>query len=76
MNDLLTELVARARALPPEDRERLVEALLDSLHEPVDVGLDAGWEAEIARRLEEHDKGLSPAIDAAEVFAKARRLAQ
>ena len=42
MNDLLTELVERARALPPEDRERLVEALLDSLHEPVDVGLDAG----------------------------------
>ena len=73
MSDLLADLVERARALPPEDRERLVEALLDSLHEPVDFGLDAGWEAEIARRLQEHDKGLVPAVDAAEVFARARR---
>jgi len=76
MKDQFSELVDRARALPAEDRERLVEALLESLGEPVAVGLDASWEAEIARRLDDHDQGRSKGIDAAEVFAKARRLAQ
>ena len=34
MPDPVAELVERGRALPPEDRERLVDQLLESLNEP------------------------------------------
>ena len=76
MPDQVTELVARGRALPPRDRERLIDQLLESLNEPAAAELDASWEAEIQRRLAEYDRGEIIAIDAQEVFAKARRLAR
>ena len=76
MSDLIAELVERSRALPPQDRERLAEQLLESLNEPAVAMLDGAWESEIERRLDEYDRGQVAAIDAEEVFAKARRLAQ
>jgi putative addiction module component (TIGR02574 family) len=76
MPDQVSELVKRGRALAPEDRERLVDQLLESLNEPAAAELNAAWEAEIERRLAEHDGGTVQAVDAAEVFAKARRIAQ
>lgn len=76
MPDQVSELVKRGRALPPEDRERLVDQLLESLNEPAAAELSAAWEAEIGRRLAEYDQGSVQAIDAEEVFAKARRIAQ
>ena len=76
MPDQVSELVQRGRALAPEDRERLVDQLLESLNEPAAAELSAAWEAEIERRLGEFDRGESQAIDAEEVFAKARRMAQ
>jgi|GEM_PF-907498 len=75
-DDQVAELVERGRALNPQDRERLVDQLLESLNEPAATQLDAAWEAEIQRRLAEYDRGEVVAIDAEEVFAKARRLAQ
>jgi putative addiction module component (TIGR02574 family) len=76
MTDQVSELVKRGRALPPEDRERLVDQLLESLNEPAAAELNAAWESEIERRLAEYDQGSVQAIDAEEVFAKARRIAQ
>jgi putative addiction module component (TIGR02574 family) len=76
MADQVSELVKRGRALAPEDRERLVDQLLESLNEPAAAELNAAWETEIERRLAEYDGGKVLAIDAAEVFAKARRIAQ
>lgn len=76
MPDHVSELVARGRSLPPEDRERLVDQLLESLNEPAAAELHAAWESEIQRRLAEYDRGVVQGIDAEEVFAKARRLAQ
>ena len=76
MADQVAELVKRARALAPQERERLVDQLLESINEPAAAELDAAWEAEIERRLAEYDRGDVQAIDAEEVFAKARRLAQ
>jgi putative addiction module component (TIGR02574 family) len=76
MPDPISELVKRGRALAPQDRERLVDQLLESLNEPAAAELDASWEAEIERRLAEYDRGETPATDAEEVFAKARRLAR
>jgi putative addiction module component (TIGR02574 family) len=60
--------------LPPEERERLVEGLLESLNESASSSLDPAWEAEIERRLAEYDRGEVKAIDADVVFAKARKL--
>ncbi len=76
MPDQVSELVKRGRALAPEDRERLVDQLLESLNEPAAAELNAAWEAEIERRLAEYDAGTVQAVDAAEVFARARRIAQ
>ncbi|MGE3809566.1 MAG: addiction module protein [Gemmataceae bacterium] len=75
-HDQVSELAKLGRALAPEDLERLVDLLLESLHEPAASTLDATWEAEIQRRLAEYDRGDVHAIDAEEVFAKARHLAQ
>jgi putative addiction module component (TIGR02574 family) len=74
MTDEVSELAQRGRALPPADRERLVDQLLESLDEPAASALDAAWEGEISRRLAEYDQGRVQAIDAEEVFAKARRI--
>ena len=75
MQDHVAELVRQGRQLPPADRERLVEGLLESLHAPGVQGLDASWEQEIERRLAEYDSGTVQAIDADVVFAKARKIA-
>lgn len=72
----VADLVQRGRELPPEDHERLVDQLLESLNEPAAGALDASWEAEIERRLAEYDRGEVVAIDAEEVFAKARHVAK
>jgi putative addiction module component (TIGR02574 family) len=72
----VAELVQRGRALAPEERERLVDQLLESLNEPAASELNAAWEAEIERRLAEYDRGDVKAIDAEEVFAKARHIAK
>lgn len=76
MADPVSDLVKLGRALAPQDRERLVDQLLESLNQPAAAELDASWEAEIQRRLAEYDRGEVHAIDAEEVFAKARRLAR
>ena len=76
MPDPLTELVELGKALPPDDRQRLVDRLLESLNEPAASELNAEWEAEIERRLAEYDRGEVRAIDAVEVLAKARTIAK
>jgi putative addiction module component (TIGR02574 family) len=76
MPDTAAELAQRGKQLPPEERERLVDALLESLNEPAAAELDAAWSAEIERRLAAYDRGEVKALSAEEVFAKARRIAK
>ncbi len=66
----------RRKALLPEDRSRLVDILLESLHEPAIAEIELAWELEIERRLAEYDRGETNSIDAKDVFAKARRIAR
>ena len=40
-----------AASLLPEDRSRLVDILLESLHEPAIVEVEPAWGLEIERRL-------------------------
>ena len=75
MNDQLVELAERGKALAPEDRSRLVDLLLESLHEvPLGV-VEATWDAEAGRRLAAYERGETQAVDGEEVLARARALA-
>lgn len=65
-----------AASLLLEDRSRLVDILLESLHEPAIAEVEAAWELEIKRRLAEYDRGETYSIDAKDVFAKARSIAR
>ena len=75
MQDPVAELVRQGRALPPLERERLVDGLLESLNSSAAESLDPLWEKEIERRLAEYDRGDVQAVDAGAVYAKARRIA-
>jgi putative addiction module component (TIGR02574 family) len=76
MPDTAAELALRGKQLPREERERLVDALLESLNEPAAAELDAAWSAEIERRLAAYDRGEVHALAAEEVFARARAIAK
>ena len=76
MQDQVTELAQRGKALLPEERSRLVDILLESLHEPVIAEVEAALELEIQRRLADYDRGEAKSIDADEVFANARSIAR
>ena len=76
MTDQVAELAQRGRALPPEDRSRLVEILLESLHEGSLAEVEAAWDAEVERRLAAHDRGEIVDLDGEAVLARARSLAR
>ena len=76
MPETAAELARLGKQLPREERERLVDELLESLNEPAAAELDAAWAAEIERRLAAYDRGEVQALSADEVFAKARAAAK
>ncbi len=75
MPDLVAELVEQARTLAPEDRSRLVDLLLESLHESPLAEVEAAWTKEIERRVAAYERGEVQTYAAEEVFAEARRIA-
>jgi putative addiction module component (TIGR02574 family) len=72
MSELATELTERAKALSPQDRARLAEALLATL-DPSDADVEAAWDAEILKRIDDIDNGTVQLIPAAEAFAQVRQ---
>ena len=75
MRDQVAELAERGQELAPEDRSRLVDMLLASLHEASIAEVEAAWDKEVEHRLAAYDRGEMQAIDGEEVLAKAHRLA-
>lgn len=75
MADVVKELAERGCALAPEDRSRLVDMLLESLHEPPLAEIEAAWSQEIERRVAAFQRGEVQTYAAEDVFAEARRLA-
>ena len=73
MANLIEELSSQARTLPPEDRVRLAEELLATVHESNDE-VEAAWDQEIRIRIADIDAGTAKLIPAEEVFAEVRRL--
>ncbi|WP_043479922.1 addiction module protein [Janthinobacterium sp. HH01] len=76
MNDQVKELAQRGMALSAEDRSRLVDLLLESLHESPTNEVEAAWAIEIERRLAAYDSGKIQSVAGDDVFAKARSLAR
>ena len=74
MPTLIEELSARAKTLPPEDRARLAEELLESLEQDPDSEIEVAWDREIERRIAEVEAGTAKLIPAEDVHAEARRL--
>ncbi|MEO8125228.1 MAG: addiction module protein [Burkholderiales bacterium] len=75
MTDLVTELAAQGRALPPEERVRLLDLLLESLEETQGTEIENAWNAEITRRVAAHERGEGKLYDAEQVMAEAARIA-
>ncbi|HEX7890739.1 MAG TPA: addiction module protein [Ramlibacter sp.] len=75
MADPFADLAERATSLEPEDRVRLVEILLDSLHDESVAEVEVAWEQEIRRRVEAFESGDVETHAAEDVFAEARRIA-
>ena len=73
ISESLTELEQQARALPPHDRARLAEVLLESLQGPPLSDVEAAWNREIEERIAAYDRGDLQAFSAENVFAEARR---
>ena len=76
MKDQVVELAERGKALAPDDRSRLVDMLLESLHEASLGEVAAAWDEEVERRLAAYDQGEVQAFDGEEVLAKAQALAR
>lgn len=76
MSSTFTELEKQARALPAEERARLVEVLLGSLRQTEIAEIEAEWKKEIADRVAAYERGEAQTFAAEEVFAEARRLAK
>ncbi|MCP9835156.1 MULTISPECIES: addiction module protein [unclassified Cyanobium] len=73
MSALLKNIEEQARALGAEDRARLAETMLESLHTPI-TEIEAAWAEEIEDRVSAFDRGEMSAHAAEEVFAEARRI--
>ena len=76
MRDEVAELVERGKKLAPVERSRLVDMLLESLHEAPLAEVEAAWDAEVELRLAAYDRGEMHSVDGEAVLAKARRLAE
>lgn len=75
MSDLVAELAEQARSLSAEERSRLVDLLLESLHVSPLGEVEAAWAKEIERRVAAYERGEVQTYAAEDVFAEARRIA-
>ena len=72
------KILESALSLPPEDREKIADALWDSLeHGDDEASVEKAWEEEIARRSKEIDEGRAEFVSWEEVKAEiAKRLGE
>jgi len=75
MSASLKSIEEQARALSAEDRARLAESMLESLHISI-AEIESLWAEEIEERVSAFDRGEITSYSAEEVFAEARRFLQ
>ena len=71
----LKRIEEQARALDAEERAKLAESLLESLH-PSYSEIESAWAEEIERRVAAFDRGEIASHAAEDVFAESRRLSR
>lgn len=76
MSPAFREIEEQARSLPPEERARLAESLLESLRQEGVPEVDAAWEKEIEARVAAYRIGEEEVIDGKIVLAELRRIAR
>ena len=67
MTPEVCKLLEKALSLSVEEQEALAESLISSLGGKVDEGVQAAWEAEIGKRIEQLDSGKAKTIPWSEV---------
>ena len=72
----LEEIEQQARRLTAEERAKLAETMLESLHGQIAADIEAAWASEIEDRVAAFERGETPAYAAEDVFAEARRLSR
>lgn len=72
MSASLEQIENQVRALSPEERAKLAESLLESLHSPL-AEIEKAWSDEVERRVAAFDRGEIPVYPAGDVFAEARQ---
>ena len=75
MPDVVADLAEQARSLPAEERSRLVDLLLESVHDSPLAEVEGAWAKEIERRVAAYERGEVQTYAAEDVFAEARRIA-
>ena len=71
----LEQIEDQARALSAEERAKLAESMLESLHAPLS-DIESAWAEEVERRVAAFDHGEMPSYPAEDVFAEARRFSR
>jgi putative addiction module component (TIGR02574 family) len=66
MSEDVAELLRRALNLPTAERADLVDSLIESLDEAQDLYIQAAWDAEIVRRMDDLNSGRIKPISLAE----------
>ena len=67
MTSEVSKLLEQALSLSVEEQEALADSLISNLGGKVDEGVQAAWDAEIAKRIKELDSGRAKTIPWAEV---------
>jgi hypothetical protein len=70
MSTTLETLEIEVLRLPPADRSRLLDRLIESLDD--ETAVDKAWDDEAARRDAEIDNGTALPVDGKEVLARLR----
>ena len=78
MSSSLHQIEEQARSLSAEDRAKLAECMLESLHTSIEE-IEAAWSEEseeIALRFEAFEQGDISSYSAEQIFAEARQILQ
>jgi len=67
MTSEVSKLLERALSLSVEEQEALADSLISNLGGKVDEGVQAAWDAEIAKRIADLDSGRAKTIPWTEV---------
>jgi putative addiction module component (TIGR02574 family) len=67
MTSEVSKLLEQALSLSVEEQEALADSLISNLGGKVDEGVQAAWDAEIAKRIAELDSGRAKTVPWAEV---------